>query len=108
MGGLQQGAVMFPWALSEANPQTRAQVLSHLPPPPGCSTGPSGSPLPPPHPRRYDHHTHSNDYPPVPGEAIMLGATGSRPTQICVVQPPILRSAAPDLLAKTNDWRVSV
>jgi len=44
----------------------------------------------------------------VPGEAIMLGATGSRPTQICVVQPPILRSAAPDLLAKTNDWRVSV
>ena len=33
MGGLRRGAVMFPWALSEASPQTRAQVLSNLPPP---------------------------------------------------------------------------
>jgi len=33
MGGLKRGAVMFPWALSGASPQTRAQVLHHLPPP---------------------------------------------------------------------------
>ena len=33
MGGLKQGGVMLPWALSEASPDTRAQVLSHLPPP---------------------------------------------------------------------------
>ncbi|HEX6451300.1 MAG TPA: hemerythrin domain-containing protein [Trebonia sp.] len=33
MGGLKRGAVMFPWALSGASPQTRAQVLRHLPPP---------------------------------------------------------------------------
>lgn len=31
--GLKRGAVMFPWALSEASPDTRAQVLSRLPPP---------------------------------------------------------------------------
>jgi hypothetical protein len=33
MGGLKRGAVMFPWALSGADPGTRAQVLRHLPPP---------------------------------------------------------------------------
>lgn len=32
-GGLKRGAVTFPWALSEASPQTQAQVLSNLPPP---------------------------------------------------------------------------
>lgn len=32
-GGMRQGSVMFPWALSEAVPETRARVLSQLPPP---------------------------------------------------------------------------
>lgn len=32
-GGIRRGAVMFPWALSEAAPETQAQVLSQLPPP---------------------------------------------------------------------------
>jgi Hemerythrin HHE cation binding domain len=31
--GLKRGAVMFPWALSGASPQTQAQVISYLPPP---------------------------------------------------------------------------
>jgi hemerythrin-like domain-containing protein len=31
--GLKRGAVMFPWALSEADPAIRAEVLSRLPPP---------------------------------------------------------------------------
>jgi hypothetical protein len=72
MGGLQRGAVKFPWALSEVNPQTRAQVPSRHParllyrpfrlPRYRCRT----APLRTPHPR--------NDYPPVPGEAILLGA----------------------------------
>jgi hypothetical protein len=31
--GLRRGAVMFPWALSGASPQTQAQVISYLPPP---------------------------------------------------------------------------
>jgi iron-sulfur cluster repair protein YtfE (RIC family) len=33
LGGLRQAAVMFPWALSAAAPQTRDQVLRLLPPP---------------------------------------------------------------------------
>jgi hypothetical protein len=32
-GGLRQAAVMFPWALSEASPQVRGEVLGQLPPP---------------------------------------------------------------------------
>jgi len=32
-GGLRQAAVMFPWALSEARPDVRGQVLSELPAP---------------------------------------------------------------------------
>jgi hypothetical protein len=31
--GLRRGAVMFPWALSGASPQTQAQVIGYLPPP---------------------------------------------------------------------------
>lgn len=31
--GLRRGAVMFPWALSGASPQTQAQVIGSLPPP---------------------------------------------------------------------------
>lgn len=31
--GVKRGAVMFPWALSEASPGTRGQVLTRLPPP---------------------------------------------------------------------------
>jgi Hemerythrin HHE cation binding domain len=33
IGGLRQVAVMFPWALSEARPEVRDQVLGQLPPP---------------------------------------------------------------------------
>ena len=32
-GGLRQAAVMFPWALSEASPQVRGEVLGQLPAP---------------------------------------------------------------------------
>jgi hypothetical protein len=32
IGGLRQVAVMFPWALSEARPEVRDQVLGQLPP----------------------------------------------------------------------------
>jgi hypothetical protein len=32
-GGLRQAAVMFPWALSEASPQIRGEVLGQLPAP---------------------------------------------------------------------------
>jgi Hemerythrin HHE cation binding domain len=33
IGGLRQAAVMFPWALSEARPEVRDQVLGQLPAP---------------------------------------------------------------------------
>jgi hypothetical protein len=32
-GGLRQAAVMFPWAIAEASPQVRGEVLAQLPPP---------------------------------------------------------------------------
>jgi iron-sulfur cluster repair protein YtfE (RIC family) len=32
-GGLRQAAEMFPWALAEASPQLRGEVLAQLPPP---------------------------------------------------------------------------
>jgi len=72
MGGPQRGAVKFPWALSEVNPQTRAQVLTRHPA--RLLYRPVWLPATAAAPRHYEHHIHSNDRPPVPGEAIRLDA----------------------------------